>query len=95
MVRTDQHVSVSVNVLVSVEELAVVRDANEQRTASPGWSRELRNLCCRLSNGGDTSVDGGGKAFLDVGGANTAARETTQQFPQVPCMRGKGGGQGG
>ena len=93
--RTDQHVSVPVNVLVSVEELPVVRNADEQRTASPGWSRELCNLCCHLSNGGDTSVDGGGKAFLNVSGADTAAREPTQQFPQVPCMRDKGGCQGG
>ena len=79
MVRTDQHVSVPVNVLVRVEELATVRDANEQCTASPGRRRELCNLCSRPGNGGDSSIVDGGKTFLDVGGADTAAREPTQQ----------------
>jgi hypothetical protein len=95
MVRTDQHVSVPINVLVSVEELAAVRDANEQCTALPGRSGRPRNLCWRLSSGGDTSVVDGGHAFFDVGEAGTAAREPTQQLSQASCMRGKGGGQGG
>lgn len=95
VVHTYQHVSVPVNVLVSVEELAAVRDANEQCTAPPGRSGELCNLCNFLSNGNDTCVVGGGKALFDVGGADTAASEPTQQFSQAPCMRGKGGCQGG
>ena len=37
-------------------------------------------MCSRLGNGGDSSVVDGGKAFLDVGGAETAAREPTHQF---------------
>lgn len=97
MVRTNQHISVPVNVLVSVEELAVVRDANEQCTTSPGRSGgELCNLCrCCLSNGDDACVVGGGDALFDVGRAETAAGEPTQQTSQAACMRGKGGGQGG
>lgn len=90
MVRTNQHISVPINVLVSVEELAVVRDANEQRTTSTGRNGgKLCNLCCCLSNGDDGSVVGG-NALFDVGRADTAAGEPTQQTSQAACMRGKG-----
>ena len=77
--RTYQHVSIPIDVLVGVQELAAVRYANEQCTASPGRRRELCNLCSRPGNGGDSSIVDGGKTFLDVGGADTAAREPTQQ----------------
>lgn len=42
--RTYQNVSVPVNILVSVEELAVVRDADEQRAALRG-PRPGRGRC--------------------------------------------------
>jgi hypothetical protein len=76
-VRTYQHVSIPIDVLVGVEELAAVRYANEQCTASPGLNRGLCNLCCYLSSGDDNVV--GWKAFFDIGEADTAAREPTQQ----------------
>jgi hypothetical protein len=90
IVRTDQHVSISVNVLVSVEKLATVRDANEECTTSAGRGGGLRNMCWHLSGGDDISVVGGGKTLFHVGEAGTAAREPTQQFSQASCMRGKG-----
>jgi hypothetical protein len=48
--HTYQYVSISVDVLVRVEELAVVRDANEQRATPPGgWYGDgggNGELCC-------------------------------------------------
>jgi len=76
-VRTYQHVSVPINVLVGVEELAAVRYANKQCTASPGLNGGLCNLCCSLGSRDDMVV--GWKAFFDVGEADTGAREPTQQ----------------
>jgi hypothetical protein len=76
-VRTYQHVSIPINVLVGVEELAAVRYANEQCTAFPGLDRGLCNLCCSLGSGDDIVV--GWEAFFDVGEADTATREPTQQ----------------
>jgi hypothetical protein len=92
-VRTYQHVSIPINVLVGVEELAAVRYANEQCTAPPGLNGGLCNLCCFLGRGDDIVV--GWKAFFDVGEAGTAAREPTQQVSYAACTGGKGGGQGG
>ena len=77
-VRTYQHVSIPIDVLVGVEELAAVRYADEQCTGSPGLNGGLCNLCCSLDSGDDNVV--GRKAFFDIGGAGTAAREPTQQF---------------
>lgn len=76
-VRTYQHVPIPVNVLVGVEELAVVRYANEQCTASPGLNGGLSNLSCFLGSGDDVVV--GWKPCFDVGEASTATREPTQQ----------------
>jgi hypothetical protein len=91
--RTYQHVSIPVNVLVGVEELATVRYADEQCTAPPGLNGGLCNLCCFLGRGDGIVV--GWKAFFDVGEAGTAAREPTQQVSYAACTGGKGGGQGG
>lgn len=73
--RTYQHVSIPINVLVRVEELATVRYADEQCTASPGLNGELCNLCL-FPSGDDIVV--GWKAFFNVGEADAAARETTE-----------------
>ena len=75
--RTYQHVSIPIDILVGVEELAAVRYADEQCTALPGLNEGLCNLCCYLCSGDDIVV--GWKAFFDVGEADTATREPTQQ----------------
>ena len=91
--RTYQHVSIPINVLVGVEELAAIRYADEQCTGSPGLNGGLCNLCCSLDSGHDNVV--GWKAFFDIGEAGTSAREPTQHVSKAACMGGKGGGQGG
>jgi len=85
-VRTYQYFSISINILMGVEELAVVRYANEQCTGSSGQDGGHCNLCFFLSS------RVGWKAFFDVGKVDTAAREPTQQVSQAACMGGKGGG---
>jgi hypothetical protein len=74
-VRTYQNVSIPINVLVGVEELAAVRYTNEQCTASPGLNGGLCNLCCSLGSGDDHVARW--KAFFDVGESDTTAREPT------------------
>ena len=93
-VRTYQHISMPINVLVGFEELAMVQYADEQCTASAGLNERLCNLCCSLCCGYDDILLGW-KGFFDVGKADMAAHVPTQQVPQLACMRGKGGGQGG
>lgn len=75
--RTYQHVSIPINVLVGVEELAAVRYADEQCTASRGLNGGLCNLCRSLDKGDDIVV--GWEAFFDVGETDGTTREPTQQ----------------
>ena len=69
--RTYQHVSIPINVLVGVEELATIRYANEKCTTSSGLNGGLCNMCCYLSSWDDDVV--GWKIFFDAGEADTAA----------------------
>lgn len=63
-----------------VQELATVRYADEQCTSSPILDRGLCNLCDgSFSSEVDDVVVVGWKTFFDVGEADTAAREPTQQ----------------
>ena len=87
-VRTYQHISIPINILVGVEELAMVRYVDEQCTVSAGLNEGLCNLCCFLG------CEDGRASSMSVR-RRWAAREPTQQVPQLACMRGKGGGQGG
>ena len=69
--RTYQHVAIPIDVLVGVEELASVRYANEQCTASPGLNEGSCNVCCSLGSGDDIVVRC--KAHFDVGEADAVA----------------------
>jgi hypothetical protein len=70
--------SVPINVLGGVEELAEVQYANEQCMVFPRLNGGLCNPCCSLSSRDEIIV--GWTAFFDVGRANTAARESSQQI---------------
>src|SRR5712691_10893499 len=88
---TYQYVSVAVDVLVCVEELAVVRDADEQRPAPRGGVKggELCNLCCCCNS----TV--WRESLFDVSEADTPHTHTpTEPFYEPSCARGKGRGQG-
>ena len=79
--RTYHHAFIPINVLVGVEELATVRYPDEQCTTSAGVNEGLCNLCCSLGCG-DDDILVGWKGFFDVGDADMAACEPTQQVSQ-------------
>jgi len=73
---TYQHISIPINIL-GVEELAAVRYADEQSTVLPRLNEGMCNLCCYLCSGVDIVVRW--KAFFNIGEADTATHELTQQ----------------